>query len=165
MRISFNVGKFCNFEIMSQRVGGGGDGTSVPAHADNSSTGPKAPEQHVCTMNSSWSYNYSCGWLIFTLPDTCSLQCYPERHHLMPGSLQKIPPWYEPAHFQHNARLLAGVIPGLILLITVTGKTYVGMLSAMLDSYSFIPPPRMVATILSGMLFTLMVRYMRSGWT
>lgn len=46
---------------------------------------------------------------------------YPEVHHLMPGGLQRIPGWYEGGGFRHSRRVLVGVVPGAILLITVTG--------------------------------------------
>lgn len=46
---------------------------------------------------------------------------YPEVNPLMPTGLQMVPPWYEGANFRHSTRLLVGVVPGAILLITVTG--------------------------------------------
>ena len=46
---------------------------------------------------------------------------YPDVHHLMPSGLQRIPGWYEGGGFRHSRRVLVGVVPGAILLITVTG--------------------------------------------
>lgn len=51
------------------------------------------------------------------------VQQYPEVNPIMPSSLRTIPPWYEGSSFRHTSRLLVGVIPGAVLLITVTGTT------------------------------------------
>ena len=48
---------------------------------------------------------------------------YPEVNPLMPSSLKTVPPWYEGTNFRHNSRLLVGVVPGAVLLLTVTGTT------------------------------------------
>ncbi len=48
---------------------------------------------------------------------------YPEVNPLMPSSLRMIPPWYENTDFRHNLRLLVGMLPGAVLLLTVTGTT------------------------------------------
>ena len=48
---------------------------------------------------------------------------YPEVNPLMPHSLRMVPPWYENTHFRHNLRLLVGMVPGAVLLLTVTGTT------------------------------------------
>ena len=48
---------------------------------------------------------------------------YPEVNPLMPSSLRVVPPWYESTDFRHNMRLLVGMLPGAVLLLTVTGTT------------------------------------------
>ena len=49
------------------------------------------------------------------------VQQYPQVNPLMPNSLRLVPPWYEWGQFRHNTRLLLGVLPGAILLVTVSG--------------------------------------------